>query len=114
MAAIAALEERRAAVPEMMDNQEMMVDINDTFVDLCDVVGADLEGLMAFGDKLAMETSESGQMVIDDFTASGNDEAAAKNEAMDELQDKWAFFLKHNFAFEPYDQESYLGYVQGN
>lgn len=113
MAAIAKLEERRAAAPEVMDNMEMMVDITDTFTGLCDDVAADLEALRAFGDQLATETSGVADSAIDEFGADADAEAEAKNTAMDELQDKWAFFLKHNFAFEPYEAESYLGYVQG-
>jgi hypothetical protein len=42
MDAIAKLEERRGAAPEVMDNMEMMIDITETFTNLCDDVAADL------------------------------------------------------------------------
>jgi hypothetical protein len=113
MDAIAKLEERRAAAPEVMDNMEMMVDITETFTGLCDDVATDLEALRSFGEQLATETSAAGVNAIDEFGVDADAEAEAKNTAMDELHDKWAFFLKHNFAFEPYEVEAYLGYVQG-
>ena len=113
MDAIAKLEERRGAAGEVMDNMDMMVDITETFTDLCDLVAADLESLTDFGSQLLMNTSVAGDEAVQMFTDSANAEVAAKNTAMDELTDKWAFFLKYNFAFEPYDAESYLGYVNG-
>jgi hypothetical protein len=110
--AVADLEARPVSAQEVMDNMRaaLMANTDAIFDDLVASTDADLADLAAFTAALKADTDAAGQAIMDQFASDADAEAAAKNAAMDDLEVKWAFFLKQEFNYEPYEERTYAGF----
>merc|ERR1711934_241829 len=110
--AIADLEARPVAAQEVMDSMRAALLANtDAIYDALVVsTDADLAELAAFTAALKADTDAAGQAIMDQFAADADYEAAHKNAAMDDLETKWAIFLKKEFNYAPYEERTYAGF----
>jgi hypothetical protein len=112
-AAIEELEARKDRAQEVMDSMRaaLLANLDVTEADLKSVADEQVVILEQFIVDLLAETAARGAAIEDQFAADADAEADAKNAAMDDLEQKWAYFLKQTFDYEV-DGDSLVGYVE--
>jgi hypothetical protein len=111
--AIEELEARKDRAQMVMDDMRaaLLANLDVTEADLKSVADAEVATLADFIVNLLAETDANGQAIMDQFAADADAEAASKNAAMDDLELKWAYFLKQTFDYEV-SGDSLVGYVE--
>lgn len=112
-AAVAELEARKVSAQEVMDSMRdaLLANTDAVYADLVTVVEREQATLAASSAALVAQTDLDGQAINDQFAAAADAEADAKNAAMDDLEQKWAYFLKQTYDYEVAGDALY-GYVE--
>lgn len=108
----AALDARAATAAANADaaNAQLADDLDSAEAANAAFNAATMANMIAFNDALQADTAAAAAAIDAQFSADADAEHAAKNAAMDQLTEDWAYWLKYQWGFSGYDTALYANY----